>query len=76
MKMAIKGVFYVTFRVSSIDSVKKYAIRCNDEDQARDIAMNVFSFRCARYVRISKKPHKEKCMVRTADEYLNGEVKF
>lgn len=74
--MAIKGICYVTFRVSDFSGVRKFAIRCNDEDQARDIAMDVFSFRCARYVRISKKPHKEKCSVRTADEYLNGEVKF
>lgn len=74
--MAIKCIYYVTFRVSGIDSVKKYAIRCNDADQARYIAIDVYSFRRARYVRISKKPHKEKCMVRTADEYLNGEVKF
>ena len=74
--MSIKGNCYVTFRVSDFSGVRKFAILCNDEDQARDIAMDVFSFECARYVRISKRPHKWKYSVRTADEYLNGKVKF
>lgn len=74
--MAIKGVCYVTFRVSDFSGIRKYAIRCKDEDQARDVAMDVFSFRCARYVRISKKPHLEKASRHTAEEYLNGQVKL
>ena len=74
--MSIKGNCYVTFRVSDFSGVRKFAILCNDEDQARDIAISIFSLGYARYVRISKKPHKEKYSVRTADEYLNGEVKF
>lgn len=74
--MSIKGNCYVTFRVSSPDSVKKYAIICKDASQARNIAISIFSLGYARYVRISKKPHKEKYSTHTADEYLNGEVKF
>lgn len=38
----IKDVCYVTFRVSYFIGISKFAIRCKDEDQARDVAMDVF----------------------------------